>query len=358
VGDFDVSSHKKWLLHTWSLSVEWQFYMFYPIVLFVAYKFGSKITAQHTVKALCLLSLFYCVYLSYVAPNSAFYILPTRAWEMLIGGLAFLYPLSVSTKAKKALEILGLTFIIAAYLCTSNSDVWPGYLAFLPVAGAYILILANNNNSYITGNIVMQHIGTYSYSIYLWHWPIQLAFSYFGLSTMPYLILGMALSLITGYFSYRFIEMKSSFQIDTSSIFKALTFLPVLLSATVCLVCLFIYKSDGIPSRLDNRIHIAANELQNRPSCSTDKNNVEHCTIGKKENIVALILGDSHFKVLTPVIAESVRTDLEGVLLILAPACTFILNANITSNKDCLHSNYAAIELINKTHVELPIFYY
>jgi peptidoglycan/LPS O-acetylase OafA/YrhL len=76
-GYFDDSSHKKWLLHTWSLSVEWQFYMFYPVVLFAAFKFGSKVIAEHIVKILCLFSFVYCVYLSYVAPNSAFYILPT-----------------------------------------------------------------------------------------------------------------------------------------------------------------------------------------------------------------------------------------------------------------------------------------
>jgi hypothetical protein len=277
---------------------------------------------------------------------------------MMIGGLAFLYPLSASNRATKALEILGVSFILSAYIFVSNSDVWPGYLAIFPVAGAYLLILANNNNSYITGNITMQYIGTYSYSIYLWHWPIVLAFAYFGLTTTPYLIIGMGLSLIIGYLSYRYIEMISSFRIDTSSVFKMITFPPVLLSVLVCLICLIIYKSNGIPSRLDNRIHIAANESLNRPSflCSLDSNNVENCTIGKKENIVALILGDSHSKVLTSAIAESINSETAGVLLISAPACPFILNANITSNKDCLNSNYATIELINQSYAELPIF--
>ena len=357
-GYFDVSSHKKWLLHTWSLSVEWQFYMLYPIIMLIAFKFGSKTVAKNIVRMLCIISFIYCVYLSYIAPDTAFYILPTRAWEMLVGGIAYLYPLSISVRTKKTLEISGISLILIAYFSISQSDVWPGYLSLLPVTGAYLLILANNNNSKITGNIIMQYIGTYSYSIYLWHWPIVLAFVYFGLSSAPYMILGMLLSFVIGYLSYSFIEKRSLFQIDVSSMLKTLAFPPILISLLVCFLCFIIYASDGIPSRLDTRIHVAANESQNRSSyeCQKDIDMTEYCIFGKPNNIVAIILGDSHSKALATAIVGSIKTDTEGVLLISASACPFILGAKITVNENCFKSNISTIELIKKSYSELPIF--
>ena len=82
---------------------------------------------------------------------------------------------------------------------------WPGYLSIFPVVGAFLLIQAQRNDSFITGNIVLQKLGAWSYSIYLWHWPLVVAIYYFSLNNL-FVYLGLALSVIFGFLSYKYIE--------------------------------------------------------------------------------------------------------------------------------------------------------
>lgn len=354
-GYFDVSSNKKWLLHTWSLSVEWQFYIFYPLLLLLAVKIWSLTFAKWTVNLLCVVSFSYCVYLSYISPNSAFYILPTRAWEMMVGGIAFLYPLNISKKTKNITEVLGVTMIILTCIFISEDLVWPGYLSLVPVIGTY-LIIVSTNNSFLTNNVLMQHIGMYSYSIYLWHWPILLFLRYFGLVSNMHLILGMLTSIVVGYFSYSLIEKKSSFPIEPSNFLKILTFPPIIITFVLSLSCFVVYKFGGIPSRLDSRVVIAANESNNKANfqCQRSKK-TDHCLIGNLNNIVAVVVGDSHAEAVFTAVAEAINLEDDGVVLITASACPFILGAKITTRKHCFTSNQDTLEMIKNSYSELPV---
>ena len=204
-GYFDSASHEKWLLHTWSLSVEWQFYIIYPLAIIAL----RKIYTENSVKKLLIFftgtGFALCVFATYKWPSAAYYLLPTRAWEMMIGGLAYLYPLNPQEKNKKAIEWLGITSIVASYVFINKNTPWPGYLSILPALGSYLIIQANRENSIITGNLAFQKIGLWSYSIYLWHWPLVVAILYFHLSN-NYSYLGLALSLLLGFMSYKYIE--------------------------------------------------------------------------------------------------------------------------------------------------------
>ena len=171
-GYFDAASHEKWLLHTWSLSAEWQFYIIYPLVLIAMRKFMSLKAMKATVLVGTVLGFIFCVVATYKWPNPAYYLLPTRAWEMMIGGVAYLYPLKLAENRKKIFEWGGLALIILSYIFISKENLWPGYLALIPVFGAFLLIQAQRNDSIVTGNIIFQSLGKWSYSIYLWHWPI------------------------------------------------------------------------------------------------------------------------------------------------------------------------------------------
>ena len=204
-GYFDTSSHEKWLLHTWSLSAEWQFYIIYPLMLVVMRKFMSLKSMKAAVLVCTVLGFVFCIILSYRWPNAAYYLLPTRAWEMMMGGLAFLYPLSIQDKHKKLLEWFGLTLIVGSYFLVSKDNPWPGYLALFPVVGAFLLIQAQRNDSLVTSNLMFQKIGTWSYSIYLWHWPLVVAIYYFSLGD-SFIYLGITLSVLLGYLSNRYIE--------------------------------------------------------------------------------------------------------------------------------------------------------
>lgn len=204
-GYFDAASHEKWLLHTWSLSVEWQFYLIYPLVLLTLRKLLPLKFVQLSVLIGAVLGFVFCVYATYHWADAAYYLLPTRAWQMLLGGVAYLYPLSLGAKNKKYFEWLGLALILSTYFLVSSDNLWPGYLAMLPVLGAFLVIQAQRNHSFITGNVVFQKIGAWSYSIYLWHWPLVVAIYYYSLDR-SFVYIGIVLSVVLGFLSYKYIE--------------------------------------------------------------------------------------------------------------------------------------------------------
>ena len=95
-GYFDSASGSKWLLHTWSLSVEWQFYILYPIVLVCLKRFMTLNQIKMFILTGAFLGFLLSVYSTTRWPSLSYYLLPTRAWEMMFGGLAYIYPLSFS----------------------------------------------------------------------------------------------------------------------------------------------------------------------------------------------------------------------------------------------------------------------
>jgi peptidoglycan/LPS O-acetylase OafA/YrhL len=179
-GYFAAVAHEKWLLHTWSLSVEWQFYIAYPVILVLL----SKILPLRILKIVILLAavlgFVFCIIATGKWFVAAYYLLPMRAWEMLVGGIAFLYPLQSTNRVKKVAGWAGISLVLISCFVISKNVSWPGYMAALPVIGSFLLLQSQQANSLITGNIVFQKIGLWSYSIYLWHWPLVVAIHYFS----------------------------------------------------------------------------------------------------------------------------------------------------------------------------------
>lgn len=240
-GYFDAVSHEKWLIHTWSLSVEWQFYILYPLVLLGLYKISSIKIVKAGVIVGTVLGFVFCVIATYKWANAAYFLLPTRAWEMLLGGVAYLYPLRLCNKNKRYLEWIGLALVISAYFLVSADSPWPGYLAILPVFGAFLVIQAQRSDSLITSNIVLQKIGLWSYSIYLWHWIIVVANIKFKLEINPFVYLFITIFL--GFLSYRLIEIKSK-NIFISTFIFSLVF------------SIFVFYTNGHESRVDKKFQL------------------------------------------------------------------------------------------------------
>jgi peptidoglycan/LPS O-acetylase OafA/YrhL len=207
VGYFDTSALEKWLLHTWSLSVEWQFYLAYPIIILALHRaFGFSAT-RVLLAALAIGSFALCVFSGVGRPGDAFYMLPARAWEMIAGGIVYLYPVNTSTMQKKVLSIIGLLIIALGALFFTKENVWPGWLTLIPVAGTVFLLYAANQTMMVTNNRVFGWVGEASYSIYLWHWPIVVLIGYCGWSDKTGALAGgIAVSLAFGFFSTVAIE--------------------------------------------------------------------------------------------------------------------------------------------------------
>ncbi|WP_271273773.1 acyltransferase family protein [Aliamphritea hakodatensis] len=295
-GYFDVAPQDKWLLHTWSLSVEWQFYMIYPILLILLYKTTSINKIKITLGILFALSFILSVIATTNWPTHSYYLLPTRAWEMILGALAFLYPIQLNKNSKLAFETTGLALILLSITLISSDTPWPGYMAGLPVIGTYLIIVANRQNSLITNNIVMRPIGKWSYSIYLWHWPI-VSLSYFiGVNNNPtYKVPLILLSLLLGYISYKLIEQRLSLK-NTAFILLA-TFSSSLL----------IYNYSPEPNRHQYLEDIVTSIKTKKYQCfdeigkHADNHVACQLTTGNKR---LMALGDSHMNSSLPVIEK------------------------------------------------------
>jgi peptidoglycan/LPS O-acetylase OafA/YrhL len=238
-GYFDTVSHEKWLLHTWSLSVEWQFYIIYPAILLLLRRFFLINTVKVLVFVGAVLGFALCVFVTYKWADAAYYLLPTRAWQMLIGGVAFLYPLSFVRKFSSSFQWLGLLLIMGCYVFISGDAPWPGYLAMLPVLGAFFVIQAKHDNTFILGNFLTQKIGLWSYSIYLWHWVFVVANIKFELEAelLSYLLV----TLIAGAFSYYLFERRS--------------YMYIVFSFSLAL-SLIVLSTHGVSSRVDPKFSL------------------------------------------------------------------------------------------------------
>lgn len=353
-GYFDTAEHTKWLLHTWSLSVEWQFYIFFPIIIIVLKKYLSLANLKRFVFSLFLVSFIYCIYATNKDSKTAYFLLTSRAWEMLLGGLAFLYPWSIKNKVQQiAIQYLGLVLIIASYFLISKNTPWPGYIALIPVLGAYLIIISDFQTNIILNNPIMSNIGKWSYSIYVWHWPLVVFGFYFTIEN--WWIYGIPLSILLGFLSYQLIE-KINFTRYSSwrEIYKVKPFYIFL----IILACGFtVKKTDGIEFRHSLEVRKILNERTNSNPYKCDSqlinNKLVECRIGYQNNVKAIIIGDSHADALTTSITNIFNLNTEGVISIPSSGCPYISNAKFNDN-DCGIINLKRQEFIDK-HPGIPL---
>lgn len=293
-GYFDAASHEKWLLHTWSLSVEWQFYIIYPLVLLALKRIFSLKILKSLVIVATVIGFIFSVYATYKWPNASYYLFPMRAWEMMLGGVAFLYPLKLQESNKRLVEILGLILIVGSYIFITGDDPWPGYLALFPVLGTFLVIQAQRNESIITGNIIFQKLGAWSYSIYLWHWPLVVFFYY----QYDHNLIGIPLSIILGYLSYKLIERKGA-SLAQRATGTVIIFVPFAIFLS------FSSPNFRLAQQLDSESEAFMYDFSNpecnfRPYNSETRRQEEHLTIAKHCYVPSstkptiLIHGDSH----------------------------------------------------------------
>ncbi len=266
-GYFDVDSHEKWLLHTWSLSVEWQFYLLLPLLLLALWRLlPTRRALFWVVSAVLLGSLALCIWTTLEQPSKAFFVLQTRAWELLVGSLVYLLGsrLILSVRARATLAWLGLLCIAVAAVFFSAQMQWPGWLAVLPVTGAAMVLVARSN-TLGTNSALAQWLGTRSYSIYLWHWPVVVALAYAEVQAQPqWLVFGLLVSVLLGHLSYVWVEVPSRNFLNRAGLVGGAVWL-------VCLVVLvggtaqWVRKSD-FPQRLPEAVaHIEAERLNHNP---------------------------------------------------------------------------------------------
>ncbi|MBT0886293.1 MULTISPECIES: acyltransferase family protein [Acinetobacter] len=357
-GYFDTAEHTKWLLHTWSLSVEWQFYIFFPIVIIALKKYLSVSNLKRVVLGLFLASFIYCIYATYKDSKTAYFLLTSRAWEMLLGGLAFLYPWSLKNKLHQIVtQCLGIILIIASYFLISKDTPWPSYMALIPVLGAYLIVVANYQNNFVINNPVSNYIGKWSYSIYVWHWPLVVLGFYFAFEN--WWMYGIPLSILLGFLSYQFIE-KINFPRYASwkDIYKVKPFYVFL----VILACGYVVKkTNGLEYHYPQFLLDINNEEKttNPYNClpNINSNGYAQCKIGNNQNIRAIVVGDSHADAILTSISSQYNLKNEGILSLTRSGCSFILNAKRTFdvNNVCYYENFDRLKTL-QNYNNTPIF--
>lgn len=369
-GYFDVSAELKPLLHLWSLGIEEQFYILWPLTLFIAYKRRANLLAL--IFSISLISFALNMIYVYNDRVAAFYSPYTRFWELLLGsGLAYLtlrrnatvdaaldrMPRLISparSSASDAKAIAGLVLVSGAILLFDKEKAFPGWYGLLPTLGALLIISAGPDawfNRTILAHRVPVFIGLISYPLYLWHWPL-LSFARIIESGVPSLGMRMALigvSLFLAALTYWLIERP----IRTSRR-GAVPVLLCLLLAVVATIGHNAYRRDGLSFRMKHLV-TTLSDLSNFDSYRTAYtkcpapalSELSWCMSSKPGPIDYAIWGDSHADHLFPGIAGNDTA--HNWLLIGQSSCPPLVNMHVykIGERDvCRERNRAALEVI------------
>ncbi|WP_370304514.1 acyltransferase family protein [Pseudooceanicola sp.] len=209
-GYFAADAELKPLLHTWSLAVEEQYYLFFPLLLWLLWRFGRR-PAIWVVAALALASLAACEWGWRHSPEANFFLTPFLAWELLAGSLCALYLGEGKPKGRNLPALLGLLLVVVPMVLYDGQTPFPSLFTLAPIVGTALIILFAARHT-LVGRLLslrpLVGIGLISYSAYLWHQPV-FAFARLASPQRPdhWVMLALAgLSLVLAYLSWRFVE--------------------------------------------------------------------------------------------------------------------------------------------------------
>lgn len=341
IGYFDAQADLKPLLHLWSLSVEEQYYLVWP--LFCVLFFGRRLIFHSVFFAVLIASFLASVYFTTNDPSAAFFLPFTRFWELAVGAaLAIVLPGRFGAVMNYRIladvfAATGLVLCVSGFLLIDKTQEFPGYWALLPTCGAF-LIIASGANSYICryllGNKVMVFVGLISYPLYLWHWPL-LSFLRISEGTFREVALeprlwAVVASVALATLTYFFVEKPLRY--GGHLIRKALALTGAIMAAGA--IGSVVFLTGGMPSRTE--IRPAGAEVltqwyphpQHNENCELqypEKVGYWSCLVSKNEPAQVILFGDSHahqyYQALASIYPE------RSVLNISAPSC-FPFSAN------------------------------
>jgi peptidoglycan/LPS O-acetylase OafA/YrhL len=284
------------LLHTWTLSLEWQFYFFISIFFYLGWRFF-----KNYLKILLLIIFVLSLALSilYIGRNVSFFLIPFRLFEFAIGSFIFLMEKKIKLfeNNKNIISFFGFFLIIFSFINFNSASNVPGYISLIPCFGTAIILYQNNSYLHcILRNKSIVYIGLISYSLYLFHWPIITYYNSFYIAELRYeiKILLLIFSLILSAINYELIEKKIR-KLSLKSISLNSFFLLATVLISLFVLNFLIIKNNGLPNRISHEKIEFINSFKDEKRIRHNflENNIDlKFDVSSKTKI--LVLGDSH----------------------------------------------------------------
>ncbi|WP_311886762.1 MULTISPECIES: acyltransferase family protein [unclassified Pseudomonas] len=256
------------LLHTWSLAIEWQWYLALPLGLWVLHRYLTKSLFKAAVLGLTLAAMALALYLSYSVPDKNYYFFTARIFELMIGSCTVIF-----STARFRLNRLSATLVCALSLatiiyCATLEDILPGFPRYHAIAvclATAALLFQGVGDASITSKLLafkpLVFIGTLSYSLYLWHWPILAVMSYMGIAlTPPMTIVYFVATFVMAWLCYVLIENR--FRKARFGIVKTLLVLMILPAVVLSLLHAASVRQEGWPNRFNEGYNNVFNGLK------------------------------------------------------------------------------------------------
>lgn len=337
-------------LHTWSLAVEEQYYIFMPFILIVIYRFYRDYAITILI-GLLLLSLQFSEIMTGINHSFSFYMLPTRLWELLAGGLLanilYFHPKENNDALlNRSMPIIGLFLITHSILFTDFNSKHPGFETLTPVIGTILIIWFSTSKEIIT-RILSSHffvkVGLISYSLYLWHYPVFAFGRVIKLNPTVYEKIGWVLITVALSVLFYFIVERP---FRNKKVIPKKLFLVIIVLTTSALIAInyFIVKKNGLPARLPAIISNIETDVLRTRVC---KNNFG-CVFNKKGNEKLFLLGDSQMMPLERPLIKFAKENSLHFITLNTIGCQYILNLNRVNKITRKRSNICNIQLQQK----------
>ena len=342
---FAPDSEKLHLLHTWSLSIEWQFYLIWPAMFFILRRFLSQKISTLIVIALFIVSGWHSYHLTITQAEHSYYLFSARIFEMLAGASLALTIQKLPRLPKMLAHILSIISIVALLIISiqyTAEFLFPGLNALWVCLATMAFIYAGNNNPFAAGNAIlsikpMAIIGTLSYSLYLWHWPIFAFLRVLNIElTMPTIVTAIMATFTLSFLTWQFIEKPFRFK-HTYSLWKTVVIFWLIPALFFVAFSKLTKNHNGLPARLGDQMIRITNTISsvvtpNIDSCNPPQNfSITECRLGSintnnPNKLDAILIGDSHarhFREFVDVLGKDAGWSIYGVT---APACLPIPN--------------------------------
>lgn len=351
-GYFDNKAITKPLLHLWSLAIEEQFYLIWPLLLFFAW---TKKWRFFVVIAIIAISSFtFNLYFAETNTVADFYSPISRFWELMLGGiLAYvaLHKPHWNSKYPHVQSLLGLSLIIMGLLLIHKGNDFPGWRALLPTLGAFLLISAGPNglaNKYILSNRLFIWFGLISYPLYLWHWPL-LSFTHIltGEPGIEIKLLLIVVAIALAWLTYKWIEKPLRFQTYHYQKTLALATIMTVVFISGIVVNLNMMRPKNSSATFENYLS-AMNDWEYPNRLKPLKAIPRAFYINSRNSDTTLLIGDSHIEQYSPRVVDTIQNhhpSSNSAIFITAGGCLPIPGVQEDQHRTCSTTLKSALDL-------------